>query len=226
MIYLKLYEEHNSPKYYVQSVEGAKELKQIKLKILDSMNPPMADIWIKFDDYMLPLIDRYGEDIIEYDSIDLCVSIPGKYTIATEQNYNYYRGYKTLLQRDENNLKIHDRDSFYPGYYKKGDVVNRLSIYGSSFDQEFFDYYKSRNGKLTPFYHVLIGPNASYLKDITDEKYQELVLSIKEVTKSAIKRLGGKILEVEQYNSLGNANWEKTTIDNVKYPRISVSFKI
>lgn len=233
MKYLKLFNEARKhkqwgdpPEYYVQSGKGADELRYIKTNIVNSMSPPMWDVWVDLDEYMLDLMDKY-KDNIDFTGIDLSVNIPGYYSyhIASEGRYDYRRGERTLAKRDDKNRQIYTQNSEY-GWYKAGDIYNTLSTYGSEFDQKFFDYYNKLNGKLYLYYEFLIGAESEFIKDLDEKQYNDLVFEIRDAVKYAVKKLGGKIIKVEQYDSNKKNNWEEVSIDNVDCARLNVSFRI
>ena len=240
MVYIKTFEgwgDDTKPQYYVQKGEGHDELTKIKTKILEDMNPPMPDVWEGLSDTLLDVQDKWGKftnkyeserSIIEFSSLDLDVDISDpscfppflRYTIASESDTFYNRG---------DSIIITDREK--KEEYRKGKSYDsRLSTYGSSFDQRFYNFYKKMNGEVSPFYSFLIGVDSEYA-DKNPDDIKELTDDIVSGIKSSISRLRGKIVKISYFDSPNyapsNNNWKKVSdLSQVTYPRISIGFKI
>lgn len=233
MRYLKSFEGLTNWRddYYVKSGEGAKELIKIKTDILNSMNPPMIDVWETLSDSLLDLKENWGKfktkydsyrEVIDFDNLDLNVDTKkdSDYKIASEKDTFYNRG---------NTIKIVDRTEKenYRKFYSDGTerkYDSRLSIYGSNFDQEFYDFYK-KNGKVDPFYNFLIGFESEYV-DNNIEKLEEMNSDLIKSIKTAMNRLNGKIIKLQYFHhTVGE--WKKINdLSQMKWPRVSVSFVI
>lgn len=234
MKYIKKFEgwvDNSKPKYYVQKGEGYNELVKIKTQILESMNPPIEDVWETISDSLVSLEDNWGKFTTKYDSdkevvdvgmLDLNVDIKDKsyYTIAHESDTFYSRG---------NTITIRDREK-KEEYRKTKSYNDRLSMYGSNFDQKFYDYYKKVNGKVDPFYSILVKFESEYVNNNID-KMSEMIEDLTRSLNTVMKRLNAKVLSIyyfdnENYMPLNN-NWKKVnSLSEVKYPIVEISFKI
>lgn len=203
------------------------ELKEIKIKLYESQNPPMVDVFQDLDDYLLDIREKHSKfqnhygttrDAIDFDDLDLVVDIgsDSDYVIAHEKNYIWRRGERVNMEPSQI------------------ETTKKLSMYGSDFDWEFLDFYKKHNGKVNPFYSILIGFDSDY-KDSreedgwSEEQIKEMTNELRSVVESALRRLGAKIVKVSQYNpkKIGDDSWEDVpNLESINYPRISVGFRV
>ena len=51
----------NKSEYYVQRGKGYEELVKIKTDILESMNPPMIEVWENLSDSLLDIVEKWGK---------------------------------------------------------------------------------------------------------------------------------------------------------------------
>jgi hypothetical protein len=200
------------------------ELKSIKIKLYESQNPPMVEVFQDLNDYLLELTDKYGEveskygdvrPVIDFDDLDLVVDV-GKdndYLIASEKNY-IWQGFNRV-EMDPTQIE----------------TSKKLSMYGTDFDWDFLYLYKKNNGKVNTFYSILIGFDSDYLggREVgwPQEQIKEMTDELRNVVSSALKRLSAKAVKIEQYNQNKVGSWEKVpNLESISYPRISVGFKI
>lgn len=202
------------------------ELKEAKIKIYESQNPPMVEVFQDLDDYLLELTEKYGEveskygdvrNAIDFDNLDLVLDIgqDSDYVIAHESSHVWRRG---------NMIEVNPADV---------DTSDKLSMYASSFDWDFLDFYKKHQGKVEPFYSFLIGFDSDYKggreQNWTQEEIKEMTDELRSTVSSALKRLSAKIVKIEQYNpkKIGGDSWEKVpNLESINYPRILVGFKL
>jgi hypothetical protein len=206
------------------------ELKEAKVKIYESMDPPMIEVFEDWSDYLLEIKDKYGEvtspygdvrDIIEIDGLDLDVDIDSEsdYTVAHEHDYIWERG--NPVSKDPRDIP----------------TEKKLSMYGSDFDWEFLDYYKKHNGQVNPFYSFMVAFDSDYKdgrKGWSDEQIQEMTRELITSVKNVLKRLNAKVVKLEAYdenkaNSNASVSWNTITsknLDDVKYPRFKIGFII
>ena len=207
------------------------ELKEAKIKIYESMNPPMIEVFEDWSDYLLEIKDNYGQvtspygdvrDIIEIDGLDLDVDIQSDsdYTIAHEHDYIWERG--NSVSKDPRDIP----------------TEKKLSMYASDFDWEFLDYYKKHNGQVNPFYSFMIAFDSDYNdgrgEGWSDDQIQEMTQELVTSVKSVLKRLNAKVVKLEAYdankaNSNANVSWSTITsknLDDIKYPRFKIGFTI
>lgn len=206
------------------------ELKEAKIKIYESMNPSMIEVFEDWSDYLLEIKDKYGQvtspygdvrDIIDIDGLDLDVDIQSDsdYTIAHEHDYVWERGHS--VPKDPRDIP----------------TEKKLSMYDSDFDWEFLDYYKKHNGQVNPFYSFMIAFDSDYKdgrKGWSDEQIQEMTKELVTSVKSVLKRLNAKVVKLEAYdenkaNSIGFSSWTTITsknLDDIKYPRFKIGFTI
>jgi hypothetical protein len=239
MKYLKKYEEltwsdleAGKFEYYVQGGKGANELIKIKTDILESMDPPMVDVWESLSDSLLELKEKWAtfrtkydsdREVVDFDSLDLNVDIKEDtdYTIAHESDTFYNRG---------NTLKIVDRSKkekhrkFLPDGTERG-YDSRISMYGSDFDQKFYNFYMKNSQKVNTMYNFLIGFESEYVNN-NIEKLNEMLTDLIKSIKTSIKRLNGKIVKLEYFDN-EKSKWRKINdLSQMNYPRVSVSFVI
>ena len=98
------------------------ELKSIKIKLYESQNPPMVEVFQDLNDYLLELTDKYGEveskygdvrPVIDFDDLDLVVDV-GKdndYLIASEKNY-IWQGFNRV-EMDPTQIETSKKLSMY-----------------------------------------------------------------------------------------------------------------
>lgn len=224
------YNEH--PQSFLYWQQWYNELKESKIKIYESMSPPMIEVFEDWSDYLLEIKDKYGEvtspygdvrDIIDVDGLDLDVDIESEsdYTVAHEHDHVWERGHE--VAKDPRDIP----------------VDKKLSIYGFDFDWEFLSYYQKHNGQVNPFYSFMIAFDSDYKggrgeEGWSDEEVQEMTQELVTSVKSVLKRLNAKIVKLEAYdankaNSNANVSWSKVTsknLDDIKYPRFKVGFRI
>ena len=224
--------DNSKPKYYVEKGEGYDELTRIKTEILNSMNPPIEDVWETLSDSLLELEENWGKfttknedeiDVVDIGMLDLDVDIKqeSNYTIAHETDTFYNRG---------NTLKITDRkkkEEYRKSVYNRD---RRLSLYGSFFDQKLYDFYKKMDGKVKPFYSILVKFESEYVKNNPDKR-SEMIKDLSSSMKTALRRLNAKVVKIEYFDddnySSERNNWVKVNdLSQVKYPNISVEFEV
>lgn len=217
-----------------------KELKEIKISLLDSMDPPMIDVFEELDDYLLEFVEKYGKlttkhgstrNIIDFDEINLSVDVGDEYQnydIAHERNYVYRNGKSVDVSRSE---KI---------------KYENLSFYGGPIDRKFYDLYKMKNGKLDLFYGFLIGFDSSYkigsalnsseegYREWSDMNIKEMSDEIKKYIGQALKRLSYTynvdIVQLQIFDpSKKDKHWvkEKTNdLSKINYPRVYIGITV
>jgi len=158
--------------------------------------------------------------------LDLNVDI-GKesyYTIAHETDKFYNRG-NTILIRDREKKKEYRKTKSYD---------SRLSMYGSDFDQDFYDYYKKMNGKVNPFYSIQVRFESEYVDNNTN-KMNKMIEDLIKSLNTAMRRLNAKIVGIKYFvgkHFVDSDNLEKkwwvsvNSLSEVKYPNIEISFKV
>lgn len=235
MKYLKLFESYSEGDkryYYVQGGEGHKELIKIKTDIVESMDPPMVDVWEKLSDILLGIKEKWGKfndkngqnlDVVDFDKLNLNVDIGDfiDYVIAHEGD-TFYRSGNVITITDRN--KKEKFRNFYPDGSKKS-YDGRLSVYGSSFDQMFYDFYKKNNGKVNPIYNFLIAFESEYVDNNTN-RIKEMIFDLTKEADRAIKKMNARIVKLETFDN-NSSKWIKIkNLSQVIYPRLSVSFVI
>lgn len=199
------------------------ELVQIKSEIYESMSPSMIEVYEDWSDYFLEIVEKYGKitskygdvrDTIDLDGLDLCVDIGGDtdYTIAHEKDYIYQRGIR--FEKDPKDIPTREK----------------LSMYASDFDWDFYDYYKKHNGEVNPFYSFRIAFDIDYKdgrgKGWTETDIMEMTQEIVSSTKQALKRLNAKIVKIDAYDGDKWFNLSSKNLDDVKYPNFTIGFNV
>lgn len=223
MKHLKKFNENFlSTEESVRRQDKYNELKRIKIQLYESQNPPMVEVFQDLDDYLLDIREKHSQfqnyygttrDVIDFDDLDLVLDIGqgSDYVIAHEKNYIWERGQRVDIEPDQI------------------ETVKKLSMYGSDFDWDFLDFYNKHNGKVSPFYSILIGCDDDYMRNWSQEQVKEMADELRFTVATALKRLSAKIVKIEQYNpnKTGDDSWEKVpNLESINYPRISVGFKI
>jgi hypothetical protein len=191
-------------------------IKTKKIEIVENMDPSPIDIWYEIDDGFLDLKDKYGKFddkygteryALDFDDIDVQIDIEDKsafYTICHIKNYKWNRGQRIDFE----------------------DAQIEYSIYGN-FDYQAHDFL-IKNPNVKPFYTILTGFEHGY---ITDENKESLCKDLSDSLLSMMKRLPSRYnVEIINIEELRNKWIVKpnniSSLTNLKYPRISLSFSV
>lgn len=222
-------------KHLIKFNESLRRLDDIKIKIYESMDPPMVDVWEDWRDYLLELTDKYfceftdkQDKALDVEDLSLVVDIPVnssftdysnfpkfEYNIATERDYFFTQGWKKIF-KDPRDIPVSNKIG---------------SGYQSSYDSTFLDLYDSKSEKLEPYYFFGISIHPEYRggeHNWTEEETQEMTDELVNTVKRLLRRLGATIVNLHLYKLSSNeyVRLSSKNLDDIDFPAFKVGFKL